>query len=143
MRTPVQFRFVALLVLAVLIFAGGLASTADAQLPWRPGFGVGSSPYSLGQVPVPPYFSLHPPVYYSAPIPRTYGYSPYAYPATVMTPELKPTAKMIINPYFKGEATEATQRTASQSKIIRNPFFENATVIPAANIRVIKGDARQ
>ena len=25
-----------------------------------------------------PYFALHPPVYYSRPVPRTYGYSPFA-----------------------------------------------------------------
>ncbi len=34
-----------------------------------------------------PYFALHPPVYYSYPVPRTYGYSPFAYPPGVMTPE--------------------------------------------------------
>jgi len=37
-----------------------------------------------------PYYALHPPVYYSVPVPRTYGYSPFAYPPGVMTPELLP-----------------------------------------------------
>jgi len=35
-----------------------------------------------------PYFALYPPVYYSLPVPRTYGYSPFAYPPGTMTPEL-------------------------------------------------------
>src|ERR1700742_789907 len=35
-----------------------------------------------------PYYALHPPVYYSYPVPRTYGYSPFAYPPSVMTPDV-------------------------------------------------------
>src|SRR5436190_2059368 len=48
-----------------------------------------------------PYFALHPPVYYSQPVPRTYGYSPFAYPPGVMTPELdgEPQPVTINNPY--------------------------------------------
>src|SRR5207248_5031631 len=48
-----------------------------------------------------PHFAAFPPVYYSYPVPRTYGYSPFAYPPNVMTPviaeEKKPVT--IINPY--------------------------------------------
>src|SRR5262245_48352075 len=48
-----------------------------------------------------PYFALHPPVYYSYPVPRTYGYTPFAYPPYVMTPDVvedkQPTT--IENPY--------------------------------------------
>lgn len=39
------------------------------------------------QAPVP-HFALYPPVYYSVPVARTYGYSPFAYPPGVMTPEI-------------------------------------------------------
>src|SRR3954470_23644902 len=48
-----------------------------------------------------PYFALHPPVYYSQPVPRTYGYSPFAYPPGVMTPEIAcaPQPVTINNPY--------------------------------------------
>ena len=48
-----------------------------------------------------PYFAAHPPVYYSHPVPRTYGYSPFAYPPHVMTPEIvgEPQPLEIINPY--------------------------------------------
>ncbi len=48
-----------------------------------------------------PYFSLHPPVYYSYPIARTYGYSPFAYPPYVITPPVADDTgpAEIINPY--------------------------------------------
>ena len=40
-----------------------------------------------------PYYAAHPPVYYSYPVPRPYGFSPYAYPPGTMTPEPKLTIK--------------------------------------------------
>ncbi|NOY29513.1 MAG: hypothetical protein GXP28_04840 [Planctomycetes bacterium] len=48
-----------------------------------------------------PYFAAFPPVYYSAPVPRTYGYSPFAYPPGVRTPDLPAVviAQEILNPY--------------------------------------------
>jgi hypothetical protein len=48
-----------------------------------------------------PHFAAFPPVYYSEPVPRTYGYSPFAYPPGVMTPEIAcPTQPLTINnPY--------------------------------------------
>jgi hypothetical protein len=47
-----------------------------------------------------PYFALHPPVYYSFPVARTYGYSPFANPPSVMTPPVEDGgSKDIINPY--------------------------------------------
>ena len=48
-----------------------------------------------------PHFAAFPPVYYSAPVPRTYGYSPFAYPPNVMTPEIVEESEplTIVNPY--------------------------------------------
>ncbi len=48
-----------------------------------------------------PHFAAFPPVYYSAPVPRTYGYSPFAYPPNVMTPEIAAEVQplTINNPY--------------------------------------------
>jgi hypothetical protein len=56
-----------------------------------------------------PYFALHPPVYYSEPVPRTYGYSPFAYPPGVMTPEIAcaPQPVTINNPYVPSTAPTA------------------------------------
>ncbi len=50
-----------------------------------------------------PYFALHPPVYYTQPVGRPYGWSPFAYPAWVPTPLLEPPRPMVIqNPYVVG-----------------------------------------
>jgi hypothetical protein len=55
-----------------------------------------------------PYYAAFPPVYYSYPVPRTYGYSPFAYPPGVMTPEVEVAQPLTINnPYYSGEATAA------------------------------------
>jgi hypothetical protein len=97
------------------------------------GFGVSGSLYGLGYVPVPPYFALHPPVYYSYPVPRTYGYSPFAYPRTVMTPEYRaPQPLDVINPHVapaekKNEATSASFQTASAPLMVINPFVEQSS----------------
>ena len=97
--------------------------------------------YNQGFIPVPPYFALHPPVYYSAPVPRSYGYSPFPYPGTVPTPEVVMGPEEIINPHVDPDANgeevpvppqeqEASQRTARVSpEVIRNPFVEQAQIV--------------
>jgi hypothetical protein len=81
-----------------------------------------------------PYFALHPPVYYSYPVPRTYGYSPFAYPPGVMTPEIAVEMQpvTIINPHVPASPEKATSakkedRTAShvapvEPLVIVNPY---------------------
>jgi hypothetical protein len=83
-----------------------------------------------------PYFALHPPVYYSTPVPRTYGYSPFAYGPDVMTPEVVIEAKpvTIINPFVPAApADPKTDRAASTSNspeplVIVNPFVTTGNV---------------
>jgi hypothetical protein len=80
-----------------------------------------------------PYFAAYPPVYYSYPVPRTYGYSPFAYPPHVMTPEIagEPQPVEIINPHVPSsqqkQAVVPKDRTASSGAqpeplVIVNPF---------------------
>jgi hypothetical protein len=86
-----------------------------------------------------PYFALHPPVYYSYPIPRTYGYSPFAYGPEIMTPEVVEESKPVTidNPYVPLKKTvdaKSTDRSAStastpQPLVITNPF-----VTPVSNV---------
>ena len=91
----------------------------------NPGFfGYRASPYSLGQIPVPPYFAIHPPVYYSQPVPRTYGYSPYAYPGTMQTPEVVE-PEMIENPHVSQPAQE---EATSNVKVVRYQVIDNPFV---------------
>jgi hypothetical protein len=83
-----------------------------------------------------PYYSMHPPVYYSYPVPRAYGWSPWAYPPGTMTPEIlgeMTGPKEIINPHVppapeaKPTSTnnKSVQRRAPQgpiAQVVLNPF---------------------
>jgi len=65
-----------------------------------------------------PFFALHPPVYYSAPVARPYGYSPFAYPGWVTTPAPDDGgSKEIINPFAppKPAPTKKAQPTAGST----------------------------
>ena len=82
----------------------------------------------------PPYFAVHPPVHYSSMVPRTYGYSPYAYPGIVRTPSRAASRPMIVkNPHFKvrskGKVHRKTDKTAStrsvEPLVVQNPFFKS------------------
>ncbi|MCA9189504.1 MAG: hypothetical protein R3E01_26215 [Pirellulaceae bacterium] len=141
-------RYAAMLFCVVLVALAGtcLASAASAQgiagYPMGPlgyGYGNGFIPYWQNQVPTPPYFAVHPPVYYSQPVARTYGYSPFAYPGTVRTPEVEVcNPQEIINPYVPTSATsnnskpavvDSNDKTAAadRSLLIENPFVLGTT----------------
>ena len=94
----------------VLAFVSAAAGTAMAGCPC----GSGYRSYSVYTQDRIPYFAQHPPVYYSYVVPRPYGYSPYAYPAAVMTPERAPVAKpaTLINPFVPRKADEPAAKTA-------------------------------
>lgn len=95
-----------------------------------------------------PYFAAHPPVYYSYPVPRTYGYSPFAYPPTVKTPDVslgEPHPVQIINPYVpkaketaggvedQSAATAPPTSTEPQPLVIINPYVTGAGKIARVN----------
>ena len=107
----------------------------------QPAFGVAGSLYGSGYVPVPPYFSIHPPVYYSRQIIyRPMGDSPFAYlprrqfaAAPAASPRYQESAEpqftepaMIVNPYVDSAAETTSVKTASATrsrpKLILNPF---------------------
>lgn len=132
-----------LLIVALAVSASAASAVADCC-----GLGgyYGYSSYSHEYI---PYFSQHPPVYYSYPVPRTYGWSPYAYPPGTMTPELElptaPTPTTIRNPYFKpkaaaAEGTASTGRTEAASVAVRfvNPFVKEAGDLPAAKLAEVR-----
>jgi hypothetical protein len=100
----------------------------------HPGFfGYAGSPYSLGQIPTPPYFAIHPPVYYSQPVPRTYGYSPFAYPGTMQTPEIVE-PEIIENPHVTQPAQEepAANVKVVRFQVIHNPYVRDELKDPSA-----------
>ena len=90
-------------------------------------FGQFDGLYRSGAIPTPPYFALHPPVYYSQMVPRTYGYSPFAYPGSVRTPDVvsAAAAKVIANPHVtpvKSKTSSADFKTTSTQVEILNPY---------------------
>jgi hypothetical protein len=130
-------------LLSLILAAPAVAADYPVSIWYGMGHGLHSeigriSPYTSGLVPTPPYFALHPPVYYSAPVPRSYGWSPYAYPSYVMTPEAKPIAKpaMFHNPFVDPPKPAVEKRTENKSaampKIMLNPFVEQRRVETAS-----------
>lgn len=131
--------FGCLLAVALLVSLAG--SSAQAQgWGYGNGFGFnGFAAYPYNSTQTIPYYALYPPVYYSAPIPRTYGYSPFAYPACVMTPDLQTSAvgEEIPNPYVpengkdggkaKAKATAEAKVTVVPA-VIYNPYVQETQV---------------
>ncbi|NQT14106.1 MAG: hypothetical protein HQ582_15235 [Planctomycetes bacterium] len=140
----------ALSVLVVLFGLSLLATDARAyENPGMNGYGSYAWPYAMnyllpqrlysaGHIPVPPYFSLHPPVYYSVPVARTYGYSPYAYPPGTRTPDVpRQRSKMIQNKFFVpgkttgASATDRVAATTSSARTIINPYVDQPPTLAA------------
>ncbi|NLX54569.1 MAG: hypothetical protein GXY58_05610 [Planctomycetaceae bacterium] len=102
-----------------------------------PGFGSSGSLYGLGHVPVPPYFALHPPVYYGERYYRSYGESPFARPDYSSRPQrVHVQAQVIINPFVAQLATTPAapelepaevqppvDQVTSGPQMIINPFY--------------------
>ena len=110
-----------LLIMAVLFGLFGLASVPAAKAQncgyggggWDNGYGwlYNTLRYEV------PHFAAFPPVYYSEPVPRTYGYSPFAYPPGVMTPEIVGEAQPITinNPYVPASKTASPPPAADSN----------------------------
>lgn len=136
---------IALGLLAATLVSLGAGVTAEAQDPFAFQFG-----YTLGyqnsfkyRVPAPPYFSVHPPVYYGKRYTRPYGESPYAsWPLLQANPSYMPmptanfAAMSIVNPHCEtvipttkigSDETMAEKPTVAPSKaseaiVIINPY---------------------
>ncbi|MEO8493914.1 MAG: hypothetical protein ABI614_02510 [Planctomycetota bacterium] len=104
-------------------FGGGFSSYGYG------GFGYGAPYYSPGAVPAPPYYALHPPVYYSHEIiRRPIGDSPYAY--FPQRPAAAPVRQLSRNPFVPDVTTEdgsqqTTQANDSVAQVMRNPFYDD------------------
>ncbi len=136
-------RFGLVLVLAIA-FSVVESSEVNAQCGIQGGaYGYGGYGFDVGRLygvlaRNVPYYAAFPPVYYSAPVPRTYGYSPFAYPPGTRTPDLPtPTvaAKEILNPYVKKSSVaekapvdKVTQRDHKPEPLaIVNPFVSSGS----------------
>lgn len=131
------------LVLALLALLAGTAFCGDQAKAQYGGAGFygGAFGYGYGFADIGrlyrvlsqnvPYYAAFPPVYYSVPVPRTYGYSPFAYPPGFVTPEVvveESVPEEIINPYVpssvdsENQVDQVTSAVGGQPKVIFNPF---------------------
>jgi hypothetical protein len=118
-----------LLVMFAVLFAA--VPNASAQYGNCNGGGWGWGGYDMGYLYGQmaynvPHFAAFPPVYYSYPVPRTYGYSPFAYPPGTMTPEVVMGDEQpleIVNPYVPSTQQEkaSTDQSAAAPKANRQP----------------------
>ncbi len=128
-----------------LLAACGAERPAMGQV-FGGGFGLGFynyGGYNGGNGALLPHYALFPPVYYSYPVPRPYGYSPFAYPPGTLTPNVAPppAAASFNNPFVpRGdsiiEASDRTAATAPAARMYYNPFVKaapsTASVAPVA-----------
>jgi hypothetical protein len=148
-----RFTQLTLCAMILLSIAACWPTTAQAGGPfgndcwngWGINGGYGLYGYRVNEV---PYFSMFPPVYYSLPVPRSYGWSPFAYPPGTMTPPVQTAAapQEIINPHvpqkpgYKPSSTESTIHTTGyqppEPQVIVNPFVKTASETPDASTRM-------
>jgi len=125
-------------ILAVLALSATSATATAADGPYLSGYSTAQwwgymapSIYVREHI---PYFALHPPVYYSYPVPRPYGYSPYAYPPGTETPKVKLDASAVIqNKYVPRRALDnaPADRQARTPLRITNPYVQPAAELAA------------
>jgi hypothetical protein len=135
----------------VLLAASLSASTAQAQFLSGGAYGLGffdyGSPYVYQQR--IPYYALYPPVYYSYPVARTYGYSPFAYPPGTVTPAVRPKVEsaMYHNPYVprKTQPAAATDKSVEARRsgdVERSAAVERPVRVAATYINPFVQQAR-
>ncbi|QDU56456.1 hypothetical protein [Aeoliella mucimassa] len=126
----------------------GMGLSGGYGYDWGYGIGIGGlynglDRYTDYRV---PYFAAHPPVYYSHPVPRTYGHSPFAYPPHFRTPDIsfEVAPVTITNPYVPSSEKPASVERASDSDetvaapvasdplVIVNPYVTPSTYANAA-----------
>jgi hypothetical protein len=135
MRT-IRFFIAGALLLAL---GGGMLSSANAADYWYGHYAgwyqypFGNDVYRLGNVPTPPYFAIHPPVYYGKRVGMPYGNSPYTRPPRPVV-RVSPQSKkqqpargvMIENPFVKqkkkAKGSKKKKDLSSKPKIIVNPY---------------------
>ncbi len=117
-------KLLAICVVAALIQLFGSHQAAQAQY-WGSAFGGFGGYYPFYVQERIPYFAAHPPVYYSTPIARSYGHSPYAYPSNLWhVPQLRslsiPNHHVVAAP----QVLASLEVTPFQPQVIKNPYVK-------------------
>jgi hypothetical protein len=125
-----------LLTATILLLTGTGKAQAQFGVPYAWG-GYGSSIYANERL---PFYSLYPPVYYKQAIPRSYGYSPFAYPLGSPTPTpVSVSPQLLMNPFCPAAPAPAHDEgelaDRPQPLTIRNPFVpDGAAALTSNNI---------
>lgn len=113
----------------VSLCGSALAGGCDYFTPWSYCGWGGYSQTTYSQESVP-YYALHPPVYYSRPIARTYGDNPFPYPPGMTafqaySPQYTPQPQIIRNEYNEEANPSMDQQYQTHMPLrIHNPFVE-------------------
>lgn len=171
-----------LLSLIAIIGISAAGTTAEAGFPGygagcfgpRGGFsgfgitnfgGYGGFGYTTGDIPAPPYFSVFPPVYYSYPVARPYGVSPFAIGAYQPSQRFvyqspTPEPQVVVNPYATTDAAVAEEAAEAgvvepatdaadeptvdaaasywpTPQVVINPFVDANAVVPVSFTKIV------
>ena len=139
----------AMFVILVGLACGGVPKAAVAGWACDGGFGTCYTRYYAGPYYAVqsdyaqqrrPYFAEFPPVYYSHPVHRPYGLSPYAWPPIYHGPVTRQKRRAspvtIQNPYASDSARVSASRgrTAGAPLRIANPYFAQDDAPPVAKV---------
>ncbi|GIW92487.1 MAG: hypothetical protein KatS3mg110_0528 [Pirellulaceae bacterium] len=124
--------------LAILVCSTTLNAQTGWWYAWDAGLaGYARLPLRTGNVPAPPYFALHPPVYYGQAHPRDYGHSPFAaWPCcqcrcrSAQPPQPSPARNPYVVPPSAGDQKPLPdpQQITSRSLLIENPYYQPSTI---------------
>jgi len=118
-------------LLAVVTLSVAASDSAQAQYGWGGWGGYGGGypgmNYSIYTMDRVPHFALNPPVYYSQPVSRSYGVSPFPYPSTIL--HQRPVQQVTIeNPYVGDDVAALPANVPAAKKpeplLIRNPYVK-------------------
>lgn len=142
----------ALTLLLGMVCSLAIANDAKAQygLNGGCGYGYGYGVYDLGRLygvlaDNVPYYAAFPPVYYSTPVPRTYGYSPFAYPPGLKTPDVveNATPVEIINPHVKPTSNSDADEPADKLTRTESAPAPLLVMNPNVTTRVAEASVQQ
>ncbi|MCE9544784.1 MAG: hypothetical protein K8T25_04595 [Planctomycetia bacterium] len=141
MKTAARVLALSIVVLA----AAASGREAEAGWPWGCGYGGygggynwGFQQYALTNNQMPPYFAMYPPVYYRLPFGgRTYGSSPFAYPAEQVQ-YVAPRPVVVENQYVPAAKAKSTASSNGTSRriapmIVLNPYVQPEKDTPIAS----------
>lgn len=114
----------ALTIFAVSMLASLMADAQPAQAQymgpaWNYLGGGWTYPFYVNER--VPFYSTNPPVYYSLPRARSYGHSPFPYPAALWpVPQMR-----VANPYALGAPQiAASEPAAPKPQVVKNPYVK-------------------